>query len=159
VPATAPDSAALLARVTAAYRASKTIVFDEHLASSPTTSETTRFSVLAPHSLTYVTVNGPRAIVIGPKRWDKDTPNSKWVASPQTPLDVTQPYWRRPTNVHEVAPGVLTFLDRAIPAWFRVQLKDGRPHLQHMTAAAHFMVDRYVGFDVPLVVSPPTSSR
>jgi hypothetical protein len=25
-----------------------------------------------------------------------------------------------------------------------------------MTAAAHFMVDRYVGFDVPATVSPPS---
>ena len=159
IPSTAPDAAALLDRVTNAYRSSKTIVFDEHLASSPTTSETTRFSVVAPHTLTYVTVNGPRAIVIGAKRWDKDTPRSPWVASSQTPLEVTQPYWRSPTNVFEVAPGVLTFLDRSIPAWFRVQLKDGLPHVQHMTAAAHFMVDRYVGFDGSVVVSPPTSSK
>ncbi len=54
---------------------------------------------------------------------------------------------------------MLTFLDRTIPAWFRVQLKDGLPNVQHMTAAAHFMVDRYVGFDGPVVVSPPTSSK
>jgi copper transport protein len=159
IPSSAPDAVALLDRVTTRYRHSKTIVFDEHLASSPTASETTRFSVVAPHTLTYVTVNGPRAIVIGTKRWDKDTPTSPWVKSQQTPLDVTQPYWHSPTNVFEVAPGVLTFLDRSIPAWFRIQLKDGRPSVQHMTAAAHFMVDRYVGFDGSVVVSPPTSSR
>jgi hypothetical protein len=58
--------------------------------------------------------------------------------------------------VHEVAPGTFTFLDRRIPAWFRLTVVGGRPTVDHMTAAAHFMVDRYVGFDVPAVVSPPS---
>ena len=30
------------------------------------------------------------------------------------------------------------------------------PNHEHMTAAAHFMTDRYVGFDVPAEVSPPS---
>ena len=56
-----------------------------------------------------------------------------------------------------VAPGVITFFDRAIPAWFRVTLHRTRPSLMQMTAAAHFMVDRYVGFDGPVAISPPPS--
>lgn len=156
VPARAPDASARLARITRAYRRSRTIVFDERLASSPTDSETTRFAVAAPNRLTYVTRGGPQAIVIGPRRWDRNTPNGRWVETPQTPLDVTQPYWQSPTNVHEVAPRTFTFLDRSIPAWFRVTVANGRPAVQHMTAAAHFMVDRYVGFDVPVTVSPPS---
>ncbi|HEX3805314.1 MAG TPA: copper resistance protein CopC [Gaiellaceae bacterium] len=157
IPSHAPDASALLAKVTRAYRSSKTIVFDEKLASSPTDSETTRFTVRAPHTLTYQTKNGPQAVVIGGKRWDRDTPTGRWVESAQTPLDVTEPYWSNPTNVHEIAPGVLTFLDRTIPAWFHVTIANGRPSVQHMTAAAHFMVDRYVGFDRPVTVSPPVS--
>ena len=35
--------------------------FDETLASTPTNAETTRFSVKAPHTLMYVTRNGPQA--------------------------------------------------------------------------------------------------
>jgi hypothetical protein len=68
-----------------------------------------------------------------------------------------QPYWGKPTNVHLLAPNVLTFLDRRVPAWFQVTLKGDRPTLVRMAAAGHFMIDRYVGFDVPAVVSPPPS--
>jgi copper transport protein len=60
-----------------------------------------------------------------------------------------------PANAHEIAPGTYTFLDRRIPAWFHLTLAHGRPVVDRMTAAAHFMVDRYVGFDVPVTVSPP----
>ena len=69
---------------------------------------------------------------------------------------MTQPYWQTTTNVHLVAPGVLTFLDRRVPAWFRVTLAGKLPAQMHMTAAAHFMTDRYVEFDGPVVVSPPS---
>jgi hypothetical protein len=72
---------------------------------------------------------------------------------------VTQPYWRTVTNVHLVAPGVITFLDRRIPAWFRVTVRGSRPSRMQMTAAAHFMVERYVGFDGPVTISPPPPSR
>ena len=68
-----------------------------------------------------------------------------------------QPYWTTVSNVHEVAPGVLTFLDRSLPAWFRMQVSGRLPHVIHMTAAAHFMTERYVGFDKPVDVSPPPS--
>jgi hypothetical protein len=61
------------------------------------------------------------------------------------------------TNVHLVARGELTFVDRTIPAWFRVVVRpDNLPRVVHMTAAAHFMTDRYVGFDTPVDVSPPS---
>jgi copper transport protein len=157
LPARAHPASDLLRRVTRAYRASRTMVFDERLASSPTISETTRFRMVAPDKLTYQTRNGPAAVVIGAARWDKDKPNGPWVKSPQTPVHVTEPGWGKPTNVHEIAPGVLTFLDRQIPAWFHMTLRGKRPRRVQMTAAAHFMDDRYVGFDVPVEISPPPS--
>ena len=156
LPAGAPDGSALLARVTRAYRSARTIVFDEQLASSPANAELTRFTLVAPDRLAYTTHGGPAAVVIGARRWDRDTPSARWVESAQTPLDVTQPYWLGVTNAHLVAPGVLTFLDRSIPAWFRLTVAGGRPSRLRMTAAAHFMLDRYVGFDVPATVSPPS---
>lgn len=156
VTASAPDATRLLAQVTRAYRNARTIVFDETLASTPTNATTTRFTVVAPHTLAYRTHGGPSAIVIGARRWDRASDSAPWVASGQTPLDVTHPYWTKPTNVHLVAPNTITFLDRSIPAWFRVTLRGGRPSIQHMTAAAHFMTDDYVGFDVPVTVSPPS---
>jgi copper transport protein len=152
----APDATALLARVDRTYRSSHTIVFDETLASTPTNATTTRFTEVAPDRLSFHTRGGASAIVIGDRRWDRANDNARWVPSPQTPLDVTQPYWTKPTNAHLVAPGTITFLDRGIPAWFRLTLAHGRPTLQRMTAAAHFMTDRYVGFDVPATVSPPS---
>jgi copper transport protein len=159
LPERAPAATALLRRVTAAYRSSRTIVFDETLASTPANAETTRFTIVAPHSLAYATRGGPAARVIGQRRWDRSGPNARWLESPQTPLDVTQPYWRAPTNVHRVAPNTLTFLDRRIPAWFRVTIANGRLREMHMTAAAHFMTDRYRAFDAGVVVSPPPASR
>jgi copper transport protein len=153
----APDATALLARVTKAFKASRSIVFDEALRSGPTGGIVTRFTVKAPNDLGYVIRGGPQAVVIGARRWDRDTPNGHWVQSGQTPLHVTQPYWRDPTNARLVAPNTITFLDRAIPAWFRVTIgARSRPSRLHMTAAAHFMTDRYVGFDVPVALSPPS---
>ena len=61
--------------------------------------------------------------------------------------------------MHLVAPGVLTFLDRRVPAWFRVTLAGELPAVMHMTAAAHFMTDRYVEFGGPVTISPPPPSR
>jgi copper transport protein len=157
VPARSRDARALLQRVTRAYRTARTTVFDEHLASTPTNGETTRFKVMAPDRLAYQTKGGPAAIVIGTRRWDRDRTGSPWVQSVQTRLDVMAPYWANPTNVHEIAPNVLTFLDRRVPAWFRVTLNGTRPTRVQMAAAGHFMVDRYVGFDVPVDISPPPS--
>ena len=157
LPATAPDGRALLERVTRAYRGSRTVVFDERLSSNPTNAQLTRFELVAPDRLSYRTRGGAAAVVIGTRRWDRETPTGRWLPSQQTRLDVTQPYWRTSRNVHLVAPGVLTFFDPTIPAWLRLTVTGDRLERLEMTAAAHFMVDRYVGFDGPVTVSPPPS--
>jgi copper transport protein len=157
LPAHAPAGDALLQRVDRTYRTARTAVFDEHLASTPTNGQTTRFRLVAPDRLAYQTKGGPAAVVIGTRRWDRDSSRAPWVESAQTRLDVMQPYWGKPTNVHEIAPNVLTFVDRRVPAWFRVTLTGARPQRVQMTAAGHFMVERYVGIDVPLGISPPPS--
>lgn len=158
-PLRAPPAAALVARVTRAYEARRTVSFVERLASSPTNAQVTRFDLVAPDRMRYVTVGGSQAIVVGARRWDRADASGRWQPSPQTPLRVPQPYWRRATNAHLVAPRTVTFLDRSIPAWFRVTLERERdlPRRVAMTAAAHFMVDRYSSFDAPLDVSPPAS--
>lgn len=157
LPAQAPDGRALLRRVTNSYRLARTAIFDERLASSPSNGSTTHFEVVAPNKLTYRSAGGLAAIVIGARRWDRARTGAPWVESPQTPIDPMQPYWGNPTNVHLLAPNVLTFLDRRVPGWFRVTLEGVRPTRVQMTAAAHFMVDRYEGFDTPVVISPPPS--
>jgi len=157
VPARAPDASGELRRITRAYRSSRTIVFDERLTSGVGSATTTKFTVVAPDRLGYTMNTGIAAVVVGLRRWDRAARGAPLVESAQTPLDVTQPYWSDVSNVHEVAPGMLTFLDRQLPAWFRLVLgPDGRPTRMQMTAAAHFMVDRYVGFDSSVTVSPPS---
>ena len=154
--ADAPDGTALLREVTRAFRTSRTVVFDEPLSSSATGGIDTRFTLVAPNRLSYHTKGGGPAIVIGGRRWDQSAAGKPWLASPQTPLDVPQPYWTTVSNVHEVSPGLLTFLDRSVPAWFRMRVANGCRRVSHMTAAAHFMTERYVGFDDPVDVSPPS---
>jgi copper transport protein len=156
IPATAPDATAQLRALTKRYRAARTIVFDESLSATGRGGIQSRFTAVAPNRLAYQIRGGSSAIVIGPRRWDRDAAGKPFVESPQTPLDVTDPTWTTFSNVHEVAPGVLTFLDRGIPAWFRVTLAGPLPRTLHMTAAAHFMTEHYVGFDVPATVSPPS---
>jgi hypothetical protein len=145
-----------LKTITRRFRASTSIVFDESLSAGTGPGIQTRFTVVAPNRLRYQIRNGGAAVVIGARRWDKAARGEPWVESPQSPLDVTKPLWSQPTNVHEVAPGVLTFLDRSLPGWFRVELGARRPRVVHMDAAAHFMVERYVAFDAPVEVSPPS---
>jgi copper transport protein len=157
VPATAPDGRALLARLRRAYAGSRTIVFDETLGSSPTDVIQTRFRLVAPDRLSYQTRGGPSAVVIGTRRWDRDTPGAPWLQSQQTRLHVTQPFWVTARNVHLVAPNVLTFLDPSVPEWFRITVAGAHPKRVAMTAAAHFMVDRYRAFNGPVTVSPPPS--
>jgi copper transport protein len=157
LPAQAPDGRALLRRVTNRYRNARTAVFDEQLASSASNGSTSHFKIVAPNKLSYRSANGLAGIVVGARRWDRARAGAPWVESPQTPINPMQPYWGTPTNVHLLAPNVLTFLDRRVPAWFRVTLKGVHPIRVQMTAAAHFMVDRYEGFDTPVVISPPPS--
>lgn len=157
IPAVAPSGRMLLDRLTRTYDALRSVVFEEKLASGPTQRLDTLFSEVAPDKLRYRTKNGPSAVVIGARRWDSAGPGKPYVESQQTPLRPIQPYWRVVTNVHLVARGELTFVDRTIPAWFRVVVRpDNLPRVVHMTAAAHFMTDRYVGFDTPVDVSPPS---
>jgi len=157
IPDRAPDATALVRSMTRRYRSARSVVFDERLRSGPSSLLVTRFVAVAPNRLRYDIRGGSSAIVIGATRWDRDSPKAPWLRSEQTPLDATEPYWQNPTNVHLVAPNVVTFLDRRIPAWFRVTVVAGRPSVSRMTAAAHFMVDRYVGFDTGVAVSPPPS--
>jgi len=161
LPANAPDATARLTRIAAGYRAQRTVVYRERLASSPTNAQLTQFVLVAPDRLRYVIAGGPQAIVIGPRRWDRATPTGRWIETPQSPLQVPHPAWYAATNARLVAPRTITFLDRAIPAWFTLHLDaDGRlPRRLEMTAAAHFMVDRYASFGSPESIEPPGSPR
>ena len=51
----------------------------------------------------------------------------------------------------------VSFADPTIPAWFTVSFdrRTLRPRVLHMTAAAHFMVGRYLTFNRPRTIRPP----
>lgn len=155
----APGATGLVARLTREYRARTSVVFTERLGSSPENVQVTRFELEAPNRLSYDTAGGPQAIVVGGRRWDRTSATARWQPSATSPLNVPSPYWTTVSNAHLVGPRTVTFLDRSIPAWFRVVLEPSRdlPRRVGMTAAAHFMVDRYSRFDGPVAISAPAS--
>jgi copper transport protein len=156
IPARSPDATAQLREVTARYRGARTIVFDEKLSSTGRGGIDSLFTAVAPHSVAYQIRGGSSAVIIGARRWDRVAAGKPYVESPQSPVDATAPLWANVSNVRQVGPRTITFLDRSVPAWFRVTIGGGLPRVARMTAAAHFMVVRYVGFDVPVTVSPPS---
>ena len=159
VPLRLRSGAKLLARATHEYESAHSIVFEERLASAPGNEQTSTFRLVAPDRMAFDIEGGSQGIVIGKRRWDRDSPDAEWQESPQTPLDVPTPYWSKASrNAYYVAPSTISFLDPKLPAWFRLRVdpKTGRPAELHMTAAAHFMVDRYESFDEPVEISPPS---
>jgi hypothetical protein len=126
----------------------------EHLASSPTSSVTAHWRLEAPNRLSYTIRGGASAIVIGGRRWDRSRPKAKWVESPQTPLSMPTTQWTHATNVWQISTHDIVFVDQSIPAYLQLEFHE-RPTLLRMTAAAHFMTDRYVSFGSGPEIRPP----
>ena len=133
------------------FRGSRSVEYVERLASSPTNAIVTRWRLEPPNRFSYVIRGGAQAIVIGGRRWDRNSPTGRWQESPQTPLPQPAVPWTRATNVWRISPTDVVFVDPSIPAYFDLH---GRAEL-HMTAAAHFMVDRYVSFGSTPRLRPP----
>jgi putative copper export protein len=162
----APPAAALVTRADRTFRALRTLVIHEHLASSSRNAVTTTYEVEAPDRLAYSIVNGPKAVIIGGTRWDK-LPGGRWERSATQPLTQPEPFWGPDprTNAHLLGSGtvggtpvrIASFYDPHIPAWFVLSIDptSGRLLALHMTAQAHFMRHRYTDFDRPLRIVPP----
>ncbi|MBV8561477.1 MAG: hypothetical protein JOZ56_00150, partial [Actinobacteria bacterium] len=158
LPARAPATDALVLRARAWYRAQAGVTYDEHLASDPTHAIDVRWRLEKPDRLSYDIRGSAQAVVVGGRRWDRATPAGRWVPSPQDPrLPQPATQWHYATNAHLVAPGTVTFADPTIPAFFTLTLdpRTLRPRVLRMTAAAHFMTDRYVGFSPGREIRPP----
>jgi copper transport protein len=157
VPLRLRSGAAILRRATRAIATARTLEYSERLASSPEDVQESSVRIVAPDRLAYRVRGGPEGIVIGNRRWDRAR-GGRWVPTAQTPLRLPVPYWSRASrNVYVVAPRTITFFDPRLPAWFHLRVDArGRPVEMRMTAAAHFMVDRYSGFDRPVDISPPS---
>jgi hypothetical protein len=162
----APSAAALVAAAGRRYDALGSVAIDEHL-SSGRVAQDTHYQLLAPASFAYtIRGGGPQAVVLGARRWDRTSPHDPWVASPQTPLPQPRIWWgTHPQNAHLVGHAVLagrqvdvvTLISPDLKAWFEVWIDPVRklPLQLRMTAAAHFMLHRYSGFDRRVVLRPP----
>lgn len=153
----APRADALVRRLRARYRSYRSVEYVEHLASDPTHAVTAHWRLEAPNSFAYTIRGGASAIVIGGTRWDRNPGSRRWTRSPQAPLPMPAPQWSHESNAHLLSPGVVAFLDRSVPAYFTLDFdpRTLQPRLLHMTAAAHFMTDRYVRFDSGPALRPP----
>lgn len=166
LPASVPGqpAAALVRRATRTWTSLRTLVVHDRLASGPENAITTLWRFAAPDRQTYAIRNGPQAIVIGGRRWDR-LPGHGWQASQQDPIRTPVPLWEQVANAHVVGTGTLrgrpvwkiTFFDPQIQAWFTIWVDRGtaRTLELRMTAQAHFMHQVYGPFNGPLTISPP----
>ena len=167
LPAWPPKPAApLVARAAAAFAGLRTLVIQEQLASSPRARQTSRQRIVAPDRFAYAIDGGGAGVVIGGRRWDRFPGTAGWTAQAAQPLRLPRAAWgEAPTNAYELgrttldghAVHIVTLLDPGVPAWFTVWIDARRelPLRLEMTAAAHFMVDRYGPFNGPLSIVPP----
>lgn len=136
------------------FERSRSVEYVERLASSPTNVLVARWRLEAPNRVAYWIRGGAQAIVIGARRWDRTSPNARWVESAQTPLPQPTVPFRRATNVWRISTHDIVFFDPTIPGYFDLELHR-RPTALRMVAAAHFMTDRYVSFGSPRRLRAP----
>jgi hypothetical protein len=170
IPASAPPAASIVARAARVIRSLRSLVYVESLRSGPTGGLLTTWRLKAPNQVEYTIRDGAAAVVIGERRWDRDHPGAPWRRSQQLPaLTVPEPAWGSvATNAHilgEARVGgrrvwVVSFANPTTPAWFTawIDRESYRTLRLRMTAAAHFMLHRYLEFDRPLRIVPPTGS-
>jgi hypothetical protein len=155
-----PDASALLARATRAYRSLRTFVIHDRLASDPTHSLKTLWTVVAPDRLTYQVVHGPAAVIIGARRWDR-LPGSAWQESEQDPIHQPTPFWLSSTDAHVLektkSAWRVSFFDPKTPGWYELLIakRSLRTLEMRMNATAHFMHDVYGKFNAPVRITPP----
>jgi hypothetical protein len=157
---------AVLKRVERTLRSAQSVVYREQLASAPGHAITSLWRVVAPDRLTYTVDNGSAGIVIGARRWDRDTARSPWLRSPQEPLVLPAlPWGTRIQNVFLLDPPAgrrgrqirFALFDPATPAWYEVTIDAHSDRIRsvHMTAASHFMQDDYLSYDSAAAIRPP----
>jgi hypothetical protein len=161
VPRAVTDGTRVLRRVATRYKALGSVFYLETLASGPTHSISALWRLERPDRVSYEVPGGASGIVIGSTRWDRDRPDAPWERSGQSRLRQPLPAWAQSRNTHVIADNgdakTLTFMDPSTPAYFTltVDAKTLLPRELRMTAASHFMVDRYVRFNGPREIYPP----
>jgi hypothetical protein len=162
VPRDALPANELLRHVSSLYRTLRGVTYVERLASGPRYALISRWRLEAPDRTSYTIAGGAGAIVIGRRRWDRNTPSARWVPSPQLPrLPQPATAWTTARDAHIIARSALTltlsFADPTIPAFYTLTLdrRTLRPRTLHMISNAHFMTDRYLGFSPSRQIRPP----
>jgi hypothetical protein len=150
-------AAALVAAAGRALRAQRSVVIRERLADGAGNVVDTVYRMVAPHRLAYATRGAGQAIIVGGTRWDRGGPTARWQRSAQDPVDVPRPDWNRAVDAALLRPGVVSFRDPSIPAWFEVSLdpRTSLPRRERMVAPAHFMDRRYTDYGAALQITPP----
>jgi hypothetical protein len=163
----APDATLLLRRADAAWRRLRALSAASRIASDPQHSVTTRWRFQAPDRLAYRNgSDGAAAIIVGERRWDRQSPQAQWTPSRQDPVRQPVPPWTRAaTSAHLLGTGMvggrpvwrISFVDKAAPAWFTifVDRSNDRTLRVDMIAQAHFMQQMNSGFGRGVTISPP----
>ena len=167
LPAHWPVSAAPLLRgAERVFRSLRGVVYHQTLSSGPRVTTTSVWRSEAPNRLTYRSANGDAGVVIGKTRWDLVV-GGGWKRSLQNPpLAMPSPPWAAGAyDVTLLGGGRLngravvrfSMFEPTTPAWYTVTLERStlRTLNVSMTAAAHFMQDRYVAFNAPRQIRPP----
>jgi copper transport protein len=159
-----PPGTTFLRHATRVFDGLRSVVLHERLSSAPGRTLNTHWQLASPDRLRYDIAGGGSGIVIGTRRWDRNGTTDPWVESPTVVLpQPTAPWGKHFKDAHvlDTTPNrvTATWLDPTVPAWF-VGVFDratSRPLTLKMTAAAHFMFHRYLAYDRPIEIHPPTT--
>jgi copper transport protein len=158
-----PLGGPFLRRASRVFRGLHSVVLLERLASNPEHQIMTTWKLVAPNRVEYAIRDGAGGIIIGRRRWDRPAPGAKWRLSPSVVLrQPTAPWGRRFEDVRLLRETrdrlVASWLDPTVPAWFTATFdrRTALPTTLRMTAAAHFMRHRYVQYNGPVRIQPPS---
>lgn len=158
--ADAPRAAGLVRQTGQALRRLRSVRIDNVIASDPTHSVATHFTVQTPDRLIIDVLGGVKSRIIGTHRWDLQ--NGSWVERSSEPVRVPDPFWAQGAVAAYVRRADARTVDATLavpegPTFFRI-IVDRRTHLVQrlwMVTAAHFMHERYFDFNSAPPITPP----
>jgi len=158
------DAETLLAKVERTMGALTTLRMSETLTSGLGPVVRTEYRLEAPDRIGFETSGGQRTIIVGKRRWDRE--GDRWLESPFPGSPVPTYVWDGAkqarllgsTTLRGTPVQILALYDPNLgPAWFRLLVApNGRVLEARMLAPAHFMTQRFSGFDEPLTLEAPS---
>jgi hypothetical protein len=157
-----PDGKDVFDKASRTMSALRTFRFTERLSSGLGTTVNSTVDVQAPDRMRLRT-SGFSSVIVGQNRWDRRA-GTQWERSPFPGLDVKDLLmWHQAKNPRIIRlfgngeAELVAFGLKPVPAWFRLDVEpSGRVTEAEMTAASHFMLHRYAGFDKGETIRPPT---